>query len=155
MDSQLLKELRSGTVSFHEVGKMLDTSAAIELRRNAVSELTGTEFRHITHFLFDAGKAAKIENMIGAVQVPLGVAGPLRVNGEYADGDYYIPLATTEGALVASVDRGCSAITACGGATVRIFRDEMTRAPVFRAKDVAGAKRLVVWVTEPRNFHRL
>ncbi len=148
-----LKELRSGKISFHEIGRALDASAAIELRRNAVSELTGTDFRHITHFSFDAG--VKIENMIGAVQVPLGVTGPLKVKGEYADGDYYLPLATTEGALVASVDRGCSVITACGGATVRIFRDEMTRAPVFRARDVAGTKKLVDWVNNPGNFRRL
>jgi hydroxymethylglutaryl-CoA reductase (NADPH) len=91
--------------------------------------------------------------MIGAVQVPLGVAGPLRINGEYANGEFYIPLATTEGALVASAHRGCSVITASGGANVRIFDDKMTRAPVFIAKDVIGAKKLVGWVKE--NFMRL
>jgi hydroxymethylglutaryl-CoA reductase (NADPH) len=91
--------------------------------------------------------------MIGAVQVPLGVAGPLRINGEYANGEFYIPLATTEGALVASAHRGCSVITASGGANVRIFDDKMTRAPVFMAKDVIGAKKLVEWVKE--NFMRL
>jgi len=126
-----------------------------EHRRAAISELTGVEFRHINHFSFNTEDVTKrnIENMIGAVQVPLGVAGPLGVNGEYASGEYYIPLATTEGALVASADRGCSVITACGGANARIFRDEMTRAPVFKAKDVAGAKRLTEWVKE--NFQRL
>lgn len=155
MDRELLLKLKNGGTSFHEIGKSLDGNSAIELRRAAVSELTGTQFRHIHNFSFDIESVTKrnIENMIGAVQVPLGVAGPLRVNGEYAKGDYYIPLATTEGALVASADRGSSAITACGGANVRIFQDEMTRAPVFRAEDITGAKKLVDWVNA--NFKRL
>ncbi|MCZ7404469.1 MAG: hydroxymethylglutaryl-CoA reductase (NADPH) [Candidatus Methanoperedens sp.] len=155
MDRELLLKLKNGGTSFHEVGKTLDSSQAIELRRAVVSELTGTQFRHIHNFSFDAESVTKrnIENMIGAIQVPLGAAGPLRVNGEYANGDYYIPLATTEGALVASADRGCSAVTACGGANVRIFQDEMTRAPVFRAQDVIAAKKLVDWVNA--NFERL
>ncbi|HEY9246709.1 MAG TPA: hydroxymethylglutaryl-CoA reductase (NADPH) [Candidatus Methanoperedens sp.] len=155
MDTQLLKKLKSGQVSFHEIDRMLGPDAAIKLRRAAVSELTGTGFNHIDHFSFDVEDVTRrnIENMIGAVQVPLGIAGPLRVKGEYADGDFYIPLATTEGALVASVDRGCSVITSCGGANVRIFKDAMTRAPVFRVKDVKGAKKLVEWVSG--NFCRL
>jgi len=86
--------------------------------------------------------------MIGVIQVPLGIAGPLRINGEYAKGEYYIPLATTEGALVASADRGSSVITVSSGANVRIFKDEMTRAPVFRTKDIICAKKLVDWVND-------
>ena len=155
MDRVLLENLKKGEVRFHELDAMLDIHAAIECRRAAVSELTGTDFKHIDNFSFDVGKVTKrnIENMIGAVAVPLGVAGPLRVNGEYAGGEFYIPLATTEGALVASIHRGCSVITACGGASVRIFGDKMTRAPVFRAKDVIGVQKLVEWVKE--NFQRL
>ncbi len=155
MDRRLLEKLKVGEVGFHKIDNKPDTRAAIELRRAAVSELTGTKFSHITNYSFDVEKATKrnIENMIGAVSVPLGVAGPLLIRGEYADGDFYVPLATTEGALVASVHRGCSVITACCGANARIFDDKMTRAPVFRATDVTGAHRLVEWVKE--NFMRL
>ncbi len=155
MHAELIEKLKNGKLRFHEIDNIVGTTEAIQLRRTALSELTGTEFRHINNFSFDAEDAASrnIENMIGAVQIPLGVAGPLLVNGEYARGKYYIPLATTEGALVASINRGCSVITANGGANVRIFKDEMTRAPVFRVKDTAGAKKLVDWVKE--NFHRL
>jgi hydroxymethylglutaryl-CoA reductase (NADPH) len=155
MDRRLLEKLKTGEVGFHKIDSKPDTNTAIVLRRSAVSELTGTKFDHIANFSFDVEKVTKrnIENMIGAVSVPLGVAGPLRIKGEYADGEFYVPLATTEGALVASAHRGCSVITACGGANVRIFDDKMTRAPVFRAKDVTGAKELVVWVKE--NFVRL
>jgi len=155
MDRRLLEKLKTGEVGFHKIDKKPDTNAAIELRRAAVSELTGLEFFHIKHYSFDIEKVTdrNIENMIGAVQVPLGVAGPLRINGDHANGEFYIPLATTEGALVASAHRGCSVITASRGANVRIFDDKMTRAPVFRAKDVIGAKKLVEWVQE--NFERL
>ena len=84
--------------------------------------------------------------MIGAVQVPLGIVGPLKVNGEHAQGDFYVPLATTEGALVASVNRGCSVITASGGARARIIDDKMTRAPVFRVNGIDHAFNVVEWV---------
>lgn len=150
MNRELLEKVKRGEISFHEIEKMLDPDASIELRRTAVSELTGTTFDHISDYSMDIENVTKrnIENMIGAIQVPLGVAGPLRIKGEYARGDYYIPLATTEGALVASADRGSSVITVSGGANVRIFKDEMTRAPVFRTKDIIGAKKLVGWVDE-------
>jgi hydroxymethylglutaryl-CoA reductase (NADPH) len=155
MDRELLEKVKRHDISFHEIDKILDAKASIELRRTAISQLTGTQFDHISNFSLDVEVVTKrnIENMIGAIQVPLGVAGPLRVNGEYASGDYYIPLATTEGALVASTYRGSSVISACGGANVRIFKDEMTRAPVFKTKDIIGAKYLVDWVNA--NFDRL
>ena len=65
-----------------------------------------------------------IENMIGSVQLPLGIAGPVKVNGEFARGDFYLPLATTEGALVASVNRGCKVINESGGADTLILKNE-------------------------------
>ena len=83
--------------------------------------------------------------MIGTVQVPFGVAGPLAINGEYAKGSFWLPLATTEGALVASVNRGSGAITKACGAEVRILHDGMTRAPVFAAHSVGHAKEIADW----------
>jgi hydroxymethylglutaryl-CoA reductase (NADPH) len=155
MERRLIEKLKNAKLSFHEIDSMVGAREAVRLRRTAVSELTGTDLMHISNYSFDVEKAAKrnIENMIGAVQIPLGIAGPLKVKGEYARGDFYIPLATTEGALVASAQRGSSVITACGGANVRIFDDKMTRAPVFRVKDVHGAKQLVEYAR--KNFHRL
>lgn len=155
MDRELLEKIKRGEIRFHEIDKILDVNASIELRRTAVSELTGTQFNHISNYSMDVENVTKrnIENMIGVIQVPLGIAGPLRVNGEYAKGEYYIPLATTEGALVASADRGSSVITVSGGANARIFKDEMTRAPVFKTKDIIGAKKLVEWINA--NFGRL
>ncbi len=73
------------------------------------------------------------------------------VAGEYAQGSFYLPLATTEGALVASVNRGCTAITQAGGAQVRILHDGMTRAPVFAADDIVHARQVADWVSAHRD----
>ncbi len=80
-----------------------------------------------------------IENPIGAVQMPLGVAGPLEIHGSAARGTFYVPLATTEGALVRSYERGMITLTRSGGVTARLVRDENTIAPVFVLDGVAAA----------------
>lgn len=86
------------------------------------------------------------ENMIGAVQVPVGVAGPLKISGTYAKGEYYIPLATTEGALVASVNRGCKAISQGVGARVCTENAGMTRGCIFKTKGILEGKKLETWL---------
>jgi hydroxymethylglutaryl-CoA reductase (NADPH) len=123
--------------------------ADVDERRTAAEFLTGTKLEHISKYSFDPKVAEKnIENMIGAVQVPLGFAGPVLVNGEHAKGKFIVPMATTEGALVASVSRGMSLITASGGATVRIFKDAMTRAPVFRVNGAEHAVDVIKWISK-------
>lgn len=72
-----------------------------------------------------------IENFIGLTQIPTGIVGPLKVNGRHANGDFYLPLATTEGALVASYGRGIKAITKSGGADVSIVKEGLQRCPAF------------------------
>ena len=89
--------------------------------------------------------AKNIENPIGTVQIPIGVAGPLKVNGKYAKDDFFVPLATSEGALLASVNRGCSAITAAGGANARVIGDKMTRAPAIKTDSVVEAVKVKQW----------
>jgi len=86
--------------------------------------------------------------MVGAVQVPMGVAGPVAVDGGALSGERYLPMATTEGALVASINRGCSVVNDAGGATARVTKSGMTRAPIFRVADVAEAEALVSWVRD-------
>lgn len=88
-----------------------------------------------------------IENFIGAVKVPVGLAGPLRVNGLFAQGDYYVPLATTEAALVASYSRGAQLITAAGGCAAMLINESVSRAPGFVFRSLAEAGQFVVWVT--------
>jgi len=88
------------------------------VRRDFLCEISGADLDTISSYTIDpAVTQGNIENFIGTVQVPLGVAGPLRINGEHADGDFYIPLATTEGTLVASYNRGMRVISESGGRT--------------------------------------
>lgn len=140
--------LREGSLKLYALEKELPPEEAVRVRRAFIEAETGTSLAKVGSFSIGIDRVVKrnIENMIGTIQVPLGVAGPLRVKGEYADGSYYLPLATTEGALVASVNRGCSLITRAGGADVRIVRDGMTRAPVFAARDVVHAREVMAWV---------
>jgi len=86
-----------------------------------------------------------IENFIGLMRMPLGLAGPLRVNGLNAKGDYWIPLATTEAALVASYHRGCKVISAAGGCSAMVLYESLGRAPAFVFATVSEACQFVVW----------
>jgi hydroxymethylglutaryl-CoA reductase (NADPH) len=148
MDSYL-DRLRTGSLKLHALEGELPPVDAVTVRRTYLEQERGVSLSKLGSFTMDIDRAVKrnIENMIGAVQIPVGVAGPLRVKGEWADGTYYLPLATTEGALVASVNRGCSAISRAGGADVRILRDGMTRAPVFAARDIRHARDVADWIS--------
>ena len=88
-----------------------------------------------------------IENFIGTVQVPVGLAGPLRVNGLFANGDFYVPLATTEATLVASYSRGAQLITDAGGCTALVLNEGVSRTPGFAFATLADAALFVLWAT--------
>jgi hydroxymethylglutaryl-CoA reductase (NADPH) len=95
-----------------------------------------------------AAYARNIENFIGTVKMPVGLAGPLRVNGAHASGDYYVPLATTEAALVASYSRGAQLVTEAGGCAAAVVNEGVTRAPAFAFETLALASLFVAWSTE-------
>lgn len=119
------------------------TEADLAERRRWVEEATGARLDHVGRSTLPAEELrGNVENPIGSVQMPLGVAGPLRVLGEHADGTFYVPLATTEGAVVRSYERGMVALTRSGGAAVRLWRDENRISPVFTFADVAAAREL-------------
>ena len=86
-----------------------------------------------------------VENLIGTVKVPVGLVGPMRVNGLFAQGDFYVPLATTEAALVASYNRGARILTACGGASAMLLVESVNRSPGFAFGTLAEAGEFVVW----------
>lgn len=117
-------------------------------RRKALEKETGIKLPHIgTYSLDDAiASSQNCENMIGVTQIPLGVAGPLVIKTTHHSPliihNYYIPLATTEGALVASINRGCKAITESGGVIVDSYRAGSTRGPVFKVKNLVEGDRL-------------
>jgi len=119
----------------------------VDERRIAIEKITGTNLESISKVCFDPENASKnIENMIGATQIPLGFAGPIIIKGDHAKGEFFVPLATTEGALVASINRGMSVINDGGGARVKVFQDGMTRAPVFRTDGIDHCTKVIDWI---------
>lgn len=147
---RLVDEMASGARRLHELPADIDAAEAASMRREALQRQSGARLDCIGDYALDATRAATFhcENFIGAAQVPIGVAGPLRVRGDYTDGDVWLPLATTEGALIASINRGCSAIRAAGGATVSVEDVGMTRAPVFITSGIHQSRALLDWVRD-------
>jgi len=121
----------------------------IARRQRLVAEVTGAELRHIAGYSFDPHLArGNCENFLGVAQVPIGLAGPLLVDGEHAKGEFLIPLATSEGSLVASYNRGMKVLSLAGGARTTVSADAMQRAPVFVFGDARAAREFVGWVEE-------
>lgn len=128
-----------------------DFSSAQKRRQFLEKELK-IKLENISNFTFSEDQVVgrNIENLIGSTQIPLGVAGPLKiVNSPLSIVNCYIPLATTEGALVASVSRGCKAVTEAGGATVYVEEVGQTRGPVFKTEGIEHGHRVKEWI----NFH--
>jgi len=148
---KIIGKLLKGDIKLHEIEKHTDNAyQAIEIRRKFAEKISGVELKNISNYSIDMELASKknIENPVGVIQVPLGIAGPLKVNGDYANGEFYVPLATSEGALVASVNRGFSVISESGGAITKIIDDKMTRAPVLKAKSITDAFKIKAWINE-------
>ena len=123
------------------------TAKAAAERRAFVEGKTGAKLDHLGRYSFDSSiLPGNIENFVGVAQVPIGLAGPLRVNGEHAKGDFYVPMATTEGTLVASYSRGMRLLTECGGAKATVVEQFMQRAPVFIWDDARKASDFGHWV---------
>jgi hydroxymethylglutaryl-CoA reductase (NADPH) len=118
-------------------------------RRSFVREQTGAELTHMGSYTCDPDSLhGNVENFIGVAQVPVGLAGPLRIEGEHARGDFYIPLATTEGTLVASYNRGMRLLNESGGVKTTVIDDRMQRAPAFVFDDALRAREFGSWVEE-------
>jgi hydroxymethylglutaryl-CoA reductase (NADPH) len=147
----LVEDLVAGRRRFHEL-RSLSPEDAATVRRRTLARLKGSSLEHIGSYSLDAARASSrhCENFMGVAQVPMGITGPLKILGEYVHGDedVYVPLATTEGALIASISRGCRAVREAGGAVVRVDDIGMTRAPVFRTTGIAETQTFIAWVSE-------
>lgn len=122
---------------------------AIAGRQRFVEETSGATLTHVRGYSFDpALTRGNIENFTGVAQVPLGIAGPLQVNGEHARGEFLIPLATSEGTLVASYNRGMKVLNLSGGVTCTVQADHMQRAPVFIFDSAREARAFRDWVDD-------
>jgi hydroxymethylglutaryl-CoA reductase (NADPH) len=125
------------------------TEDMAQQRRALVAEQCGQNLNHVSHYSINpAQTAGNIENFIGVAQVPIGLAGPVLVNGQHAQGEFYVPFATTEGTLVASYNRGMRLISQAGGVTVTVVDDAMQRAPVFIFHDARQALQFGEWIEQ-------
>lgn len=119
----------------------------VQKRRAWIEEKTGARLTEVGAHSIPSGEwRGNIENPIGAAQMPLGIAGPLLVHGAHAKGTFYVPLATTEGALVRSYERGMVTLTRAGGVQVELHADENRVCPAFHFDDVAAAGEFVRWL---------
>ncbi|UZR92681.1 hydroxymethylglutaryl-CoA reductase [Chondrinema litorale] len=122
---------------------------AIKKRQGFVEAFTGVKMEHTASYSFDPHLTqGNIEHFSGVAQIPLGLAGPILINGEHAQGEFLIPMATSEGTLVASYNRGIKVMNLSGGATVTVVGDAMQRAPVFVFENARKCREFVAWVND-------
>ncbi|GMR30205.1 hypothetical protein PMAYCL1PPCAC_00400, partial [Pristionchus mayeri] len=148
-----LRLVNVGKVKSRELEALMpDFETAVAVRRAAVDPLNKLADLPYTNYPYTIAKDACIENPIGYITVPVGIAGPLKINGGVP---LQVPMATTEGALVASTNRGCAAIMRSGGVKTVVTAEGMTRAPVVKFSSASDANRLKQWVQAPENFAKL
>lgn len=152
---EIIEKLDSGEIKIHQIEKYAENAnQATDIRRKFIENKTNTTLEHIGKYSIDMTETAKknIENQIGTIQVPVGVVGPVKINTENDEViETYAPMATTEGALLASVNRGCSVIRRSNGCSVAILKNQMTRAPVIKTKNVHEANKIKTWIEEHFN----
>ncbi|MEZ5571814.1 MAG: hydroxymethylglutaryl-CoA reductase [Halioglobus sp.] len=126
----------------------------ISERQNFIEQTTGVKLEHTRQYSFDpAQMSGNIENLFGVAQVPIGLAGPLLINGEYANGEFYVPMATVEGTMLASYNRGMRVIRESGGVITTVSGEAMQRAPVFVFPSAREARDFGLWLDA--NFEQI
>ncbi|KAJ3707361.1 hypothetical protein LUZ61_011066 [Rhynchospora tenuis] len=153
-DEEIVSMVLAGKMpSYLLESKLGDCRRAAGIRRVVLTRMTGRNLEGLPLDGFDyesiLGQCCELP--IGYVQLPVGIAGPLVLDGR----QYYVPMATTEGCLVASTNRGCKAIAESGGAISMVLRDGMTRAPAVRFPSARRAAELKAFVESPENFDTL
>ena len=144
-----MSELLNGRVPVPRDRENDYTREAEQRRADFIKERTGVELQHVTSYSFDPSVlSGNVEQFLGVAQVPIGLAGPLLVNGEHARGEFYVPLATAEGTLVASYNRGMRLLYECGGVTTTILDDRMQRAPAFLFASAREARDFGGWLRD-------
>jgi hydroxymethylglutaryl-CoA reductase (NADPH) len=130
------------------------TLEALNTRRKWLQDKTGVDLKHSSIFTESPDNMrGNIENLVGVSHIPIGISGPLRVNGDYAKGVFYVPMATTEGAIVYTYTRGMQLISLAGGANSAVLRDEIHISPIFVFSNSARARIFEAWLI--RNFVRI
>lgn len=153
-DEETIKSVVAGTIPSYSLESRLgDCKRAAAIRREALQRITGKSLSGLPleGFDYESILGQCCEMPVGYVQIPVGIAGPLLLDGK----EFSVPMATTEGCLVASTNRGCKAIHLSGGATSVLLRDGMTRAPVVRFATAKRAAQLKLYVEDHANFETL
>ncbi|KAM7253069.1 hypothetical protein ACFE04_025687 [Oxalis oulophora] len=153
-DEEIVKSVVDGKIPSYSLEKNIgDCRRAAAIRREAVQRVTGRSLQGLPleGFDYESILGQCCEMPVGYVQIPVGVAGPLLLDGF----EYTVPMATTEGCLVASTNRGCKAIYLSGGATSCLLKDGMTRAPVVRFGSARRAAELKFYLEDRDNFDTL
>ncbi|XP_077211111.1 3-hydroxy-3-methylglutaryl-coenzyme A reductase 1-like [Tasmannia lanceolata] len=153
-DAEIVAMVVSGSIpSYSLESKLGDCKRAASIRREALQITTqrSLEGLPLEGFDYETILGQCCEMPVGYVQIPVGIAGPLLMDGM----EFSVPMATTEGCLVASTNRGCKAIYASGGATSVLLKDGMTRAPVVRFGTAKRAADLKFFLEDPINFETI
>ncbi len=142
----------------NEPDKWLDANKDASLvRLRFLEKKTGKRLENIEKAYVNTADSDKkttgIEQQIGAATVPLGMAGPLKIHGRYARGEFFLPMATSEAALIAGISRGCRVINDSGGINVSITRDVMTRAPLIETPDIEKARELTAEILKKSDLY--
>ncbi|XP_004290091.1 PREDICTED: 3-hydroxy-3-methylglutaryl-coenzyme A reductase 2-like [Fragaria vesca subsp. vesca] len=149
-DEEIIKAVVAGTIpSYSLETKLGDCKRAASIRREALQRVTGKSLEGLPleGFDYESILGQCCEMPVGYVTIPVGIAGPIMLDGR----EFSIPMATTEGCLVASTNRGCKAINLSGGASSVLLKDGMTRAPVVRFNSAKRAAELKFFMEDPEN----
>ncbi|MFE8069852.1 phosphotransferase [Marinobacteraceae bacterium S3BR75-40.1] len=144
-------ETDGGERAAHELpkvpGRGLYTEEARQERVQFLQEQTGVNLEGVSRNSFDPNKLmSNVEAFVGSVEIPVGVAGPLLIHGQAVKDFSYAPMATSEGALVASATRGATALSRSGGVYTRVMGQRMLRVPVFFLESMQDALFFAEWV---------
>ncbi|KAL7289752.1 hypothetical protein TKK_0016354 [Trichogramma kaykai] len=152
-DAEVIQLVRAKYIQSYQLEKAVgDMERGVGIRRTLLNEAEVCITADLPYRNYDYSKVlgSCCENVIGYVPVPCGIAGPLLVDGEL----FHVPMATTEGCLVASTNRGSRALMGCG-VTSRVVADGMTRGPVVRFPNVVRASEAMAWMQQPENFEKM
>lgn len=149
-NNEIMLLVKNKSISSHQLEKVVENpQRGINIRRKLNEEVSGIEKIPFENYDYSKVIGTCCENIVGYVPLPVGIVGPINIDGA----SYHVPMATTEGCLVASTNRGCRALI--NGVTTRIVSDGMTRAPVVRFSSLTLASAALAWIENEENFKQI